>query len=213
MEVRSDRARELKYGQTAPCMKDGGKITKQTVKEDSSMLMETSTMDSGKMIRLTGTVSIAISMEPDTKATGKKTSNMEKASKHGLMVPATKVITWKARSMVKVNSPGLMEALIMGNSLRITLTGSVSMNGQTEESSKESGKIIKWKEEEFSLGPTTGDTRENISMTRKKVKASSSGPMEESMKESGRTESNMVSVSTLQPQARPEKDNGLRARG
>ena len=33
-ELRSDKVKEYKFGQTAPCMKDIGLTTKQMVKED-----------------------------------------------------------------------------------------------------------------------------------------------------------------------------------
>lgn len=59
-ERTSDKARVAKYGQTALCMKVGGKIIKLTEKEDLFMLTVMSTMVNGKMTRHMVTVSIAI---------------------------------------------------------------------------------------------------------------------------------------------------------
>lgn len=123
-----------------------------------------------------------------------------------------KETTSKVRSTVRVNSPGLMEAPIMVSSLRITLTDSVSMSGPTVESSKENGKIIKWKAEECLRGQTIGDMRENISTTRKRDMVSSTGPMAESTRENGKMVNNTASVSTPQPLGKPEKDNGLKVK-
>ena len=60
MEVRSELARENKFGQTVPCMKDGGEKTRQMAKVDSYTLMVMSMMECGLMIRLMDTVFIAI---------------------------------------------------------------------------------------------------------------------------------------------------------
>ena len=47
LEKTSDKVRANKSGQTVQCTKDGGKTTKLTEKEDSSMLTETSMTDNG----------------------------------------------------------------------------------------------------------------------------------------------------------------------
>lgn len=47
-----DKEKEGKYGQTARCMKDGGKIIKLMVEEDLFMQMEMSMMVNGSMIKL-----------------------------------------------------------------------------------------------------------------------------------------------------------------
>ena len=75
----SDKAWALKSGLMGRCTRDGGKITRPTVKEDSSMLTATSTMGTGRTIKLMDTAFTVIWMEPDMKATGKKTSNTVKA--------------------------------------------------------------------------------------------------------------------------------------
>lgn len=55
----SDKEKVVKFGQTVPCMKDGGVITKQMEKEDSFTPMVTSMMVNGKTTRLTAMVSTA----------------------------------------------------------------------------------------------------------------------------------------------------------
>jgi len=45
------KAEAFKYGLTVQCMKAGGKITRPMVREDSSMLMETSMVVGGKTIK------------------------------------------------------------------------------------------------------------------------------------------------------------------
>ena len=56
----SDKEKEDKFGQMAPCMKAGGRITKPMEKEDSFMLMEMFTMANGLMIKPMDSESIAI---------------------------------------------------------------------------------------------------------------------------------------------------------
>lgn len=52
------------------------------------------------------------------------------------------------------------------------------------------------------------NTKENMSMTRKKAKETSSGQMEECIKEDGRTENSMASESILATKNKPEEDFG-----
>jgi hypothetical protein len=54
----SDKVRAFRFGQTVPCMKAGGEITKPMAKVVLSMLMETSMTATGKTIKLMGSVSI-----------------------------------------------------------------------------------------------------------------------------------------------------------
>ena len=56
----SDKEKEDKFGQMAPCMRAGGRITKPMEKVDSSMLMEMFMMANGLMIKLMDLVCIAI---------------------------------------------------------------------------------------------------------------------------------------------------------
>ena len=64
-----------KFGQTAPCMKVGGKIIKLMAKVGLSMLMVMFMTVSGLMIKLMDLESIAISTVPNMKVTGKKINN------------------------------------------------------------------------------------------------------------------------------------------
>ena len=62
-----------------PCMKDGGRITRPTEKEDSFMPMATCMTASGRMTKLMVTVFTVIWTEPSMRGIGKRTSSMEKA--------------------------------------------------------------------------------------------------------------------------------------
>ena len=85
----------------------------------------------------------------------------------------------------------------------------VSINGVMEESLKEIGRIIRWREEAFSHGLITGDTKVNTLMTRKKDKEFSFGLMAENTKANGKTGNNMVLEFIHQLQEKLRKVNGL----
>ena len=105
-----------------------------------------------------------------------------------------------------------MAVLITVPSRRTIFKAMESTIGLTEEYSKDLGTIIKWKVKEYSLGPTAEDMRVTTKMTRRRVKANSSGLMEESMKVAGKTESSMAWVPTLQPVENLSKASGLMVR-
>jgi hypothetical protein len=71
-----------------------------------------------------------------------------------------------------------------------------------EESMKDSGQIISFMGLEFINGQTVVNMMVCIAMIRKKVMVLILGLMAESMKEIGRTESNMVKASSRIPKAR-----------
>jgi hypothetical protein len=75
-----------------------------------------------------------------------------------------------------------------------------------------SGRTIKWRAWEFSPGLTVANTKVNTSTIRRKAKASSSGPTEESTRAIGKMESNTVLVSTHLPLAKPREESGTKAR-
>ena len=87
------KAEVSKCGPMVLCMKDTGRTTKQTAKEDLSMQMEMSTMVTGRMTRPMASEYIVISMELVTRATGKKINSMARGSRPGPMERATRETT------------------------------------------------------------------------------------------------------------------------
>ena len=200
--------KENKFGQTVPCTKVGGKITKPTEWVDLSMQMVMFMMEIGLMIKHTDLVFTVILMELNTKANGKKTSNMVMVLKHGQMVQDIKVNTFKERNTVKDNSHGLMEAPLL-DSLSITiLKDKANTTGLTVENSMDPGKTIKWKVVVFSPGLMAEDTRVTTSMTKKKDKDLSIGQTVENMKVAGKMVNNTELVPTHPPAEKPSKENG-----
>ena len=111
--------------------------------------------------------------------------------------------------MGKESSHGLMEVLMMGNLLKTILKEQEFTCGVMAVSTKEPGKIIKWKAWEFSAGQMAESMKENILMIRKKVKELSSGLMDVNMKVNGRMESKTVLESILLQVENKNKDSGL----
>jgi len=75
-----------------------------------------------------------------------------------------------------------------------------------------SGRTQEWREQVFSHGLIIGDTKVNISMTKRKAKECSTGLMAGNMKEIGRMENNMELECTHQHQASRGRDSGLKER-
>ena len=136
---RLDRERASRSGQTDPCMKDTGSITRLMEREDLFTLMVMSMTASGKMIKLTAMESIAILTVLSTKVNGRTTSNTVMEWRHGQMEPGTKDNTSKAKSKGKVSSLGLMDQLIRELLNRITFKGMASTSGQMAVSIPEPG--------------------------------------------------------------------------
>ena len=181
-------------------------------KAGSSMLTETSMMGTGKMTRPTAMESIVILMEPGTRVIGRKTNNMGRGLRRGLMVQAIEETMLKERSMEQGASPGPMGAHIQDSSLKITLKELASISGQMAESMMENGRTTKWKVMECSLGQTVGSMRGSTLMIRRKGTESSTGLMGGSTRESGKMGSSMEWASTPQPQEKPKRDSGAKAR-
>jgi hypothetical protein len=78
------------------------------------------------------------------------------------------------------------------------------------ESTKESGRITKWKAMECLHGLMVEGMKENILMIKRKAKESSSGQMVESMMVSGKTGNSMELVYTLLPQVKQKLENGMK---
>lgn len=169
LESRSDRDRESKHGLMGHYMKVGGETIRPMAKVDSSMPMEISTMVFGRTIRRMALVFTVTWTVQDTRDTGRKTSSTDKGLRHGQMELVIKEIMLRERSTALVSSLGLMEAPMTVNSMKITLRDKEFINGQTAETTKVSGRTIKWKAMEYSHGPMAEDMRVSISMIKRKV--------------------------------------------
>jgi len=143
---------------------------------------------------------------------GKTTSSMERALKLGRMERAMKVTMWKARKTESASSHGLMDPPIM-DSLLITISmEKVCTVGQTVVSTVVYGRTTRWRVVVCLPGLTIGGTKVSTSMIRKRGTESSTGQMDASMKETGKTANNMESDFIHQLMGNQERVNGLRAR-
>lgn len=88
-----------------------------------------------------------------------------------------KEITLWERSMDRVTSNGLMAQHIKESFLTIIYTAMECMSGLMADDLKETGKTTKWTEKVFSIGLTKGGMKENMLMTRKRVKGILFGQM------------------------------------
>ena len=92
----SNKEWESRFGQTAPCTKDGGIKTRPMEEEGSFTPMAMFMMVIGRMTRHTDVVCTAISTEQSMMENGKKTSSMDRVSRPGQMVQSTRANTNKA---------------------------------------------------------------------------------------------------------------------
>ena len=134
--------------------------------------------------------------EPNTKETGKTTNSTDMEKKLGLMKQSIRESTRMGKSTEKASFCGKMIAAMTEISYRTTSTVWGSMFGTTEESTRESGRIIKWKAREFSPGSMEGATKVNTGMIKRKVLESSLSEMVESMKASGKMVNNTAEASS-----------------
>jgi len=82
------------------------------------------------------------------------------------MVLDTKEIISTVKNMAQVNSTGLMGPHTSGSSSRTISKEEDATIGPMEENTTVIGKIIKWKDMEFSLGQMDGNMKETIKMIR-----------------------------------------------
>merc|ERR1712070_1293593 len=102
------------------------------------------------------------------------------------MVPSMMAITSTVRNTAKEDSPGQMAARTTVTSRTITSRVVEPTTGLTEGCSSDPGSITKWKATVLSHGQMVGNTKVTTSTIRKKDMAFSTGPMAESMKETGK---------------------------
>ena len=88
------------------------------------------------------------------------------------------------------NSYGLIRAHMMVTFTRIIFMEKVNMSGQTEESIKEVGSTIKWKDPVLSHGVTEDAMLVNIKMTKSMGKEHLNGQTEENTSVNGTKENN-----------------------
>ena len=107
--------------------------------------------------------------------TGEKTNSTVKAKKFGLTGLNMKgTMTWAANKD-SVSSNGLMALNTKATFVITALTAKAPTNGKTDEFIQESGKKIKWKAQESSLGLMDENTKVNIETIRRKAKELSHG--------------------------------------
>ena len=133
------KVKENRSGQMDPCMKDGGKITKLTAKEDSFTLMEMSMMVNGSTTKPMDLEYTAILTVPSMKDIGRKISSMEMVSRPGQMVPSMRVNTSKARRMVREDLHGLTDQLTTECFTRTIFKVLANITGLMEENITDSG--------------------------------------------------------------------------
>jgi len=87
-------------------MKENGRMVEPMVRDNSGMLMETSTKAIGKMTKLMALVFTSMLMEQSTLVNGKMTCSMEVDKRRGQMAPSMKENIGKVVSMDRVSTPG-----------------------------------------------------------------------------------------------------------
>ena len=153
------REKASNSGKMAASTKATGKETKPMATGDSSTLMATVIMVIGSTIRHMVVELTSIWTVPSTSATGKKTNSTAMVSKPGQMLPNMRATTNSAKSMGSVPLSGPTDQPILANSI-ITIST----------------------EKVFTLGPTTGNTKENGEPTKCTAKELLHGLTEESTK-------------------------------
>lgn len=115
------------------------KMTKQMVKVDLSMVMETFILVFGLMIKLMDMESIIILMEQFTREIGKMMCKTVMEMKNGPMDLNTKGYILAEKSKDRVNSNGLMDLYIMDSSIKTILRVLALILGLMVESTLEIG--------------------------------------------------------------------------
>jgi len=101
--------------------------------------------ESGRTTKLMGKESIRMWTGQGMRETGLKTNNMGWESRSGLMVLRMRVSISRGRNMGMESSLGQMGALSLGNSMTTIFMEEGFTSGLMEESSMESGRIIRWR--------------------------------------------------------------------
>jgi len=147
----------------------------------------------------------SMKMELSTQGNGRMTSKMVMERSNGQMDRLFKESIRTERRR-KVNSIGLMVPHIMVPSRIIKLMEPAIMSGQTERSTRDSGRTINFMAEENSLSKMEGFIKDSISMIRSMVRDVLLGLMEDAIKVAGKTVNNMelayIKVTQKAPQGK-----------
>lgn len=168
------------------------KITELAGKENSFMQMEIFMKVSGKTIRLTVMAYIYILTTLAMKVNEKMISSMALVRKIGLTVRIMKEITVKVKNMAKVCCISVMDQNIKVILNLMILMAMVSMNGRMRKNMKEIDLETKCMERGKLFGKMEEHTVENMRMIKNTATEILNELMAESIKGSGKMESNMA---------------------
>ena len=131
-------------------------------RDSSGMLMATSTKVIGKMTKLTVMDCISMLMEQNTWDSGKTTCSMEEGRKLGPTAPSMRVTTGKDASMDKANTLGSMAPHTREDGKTIKSADMEHTSGPMVGSTLETGRTTTCMVRESTHGQTEDATRENI---------------------------------------------------
>jgi hypothetical protein len=205
---RFDKERECKFGQMAPCMRVGGRTTRQMAKEDSFIWMETPTMASGIMIKLMGLECFITLMELSITEIGTTISNTEMGWRLGLTEQNMKVIIVMVKNKELENLNGKMAVLTLENLLRMKSMEKVRTAGLTEENMKAIGWPTKCMAKASLNGLMVECTKETTLRIKSKAKECLHGLMVKNTMEAGKMESIMELLLSPRKLGNRRKENG-----
>ena len=145
----SEMVSVVKCGQMVQDMKAIGSLIKLTVKENLSMLTETSMKASGSMTKLMAKEHIPMPMEPTIMEIGSMINNMDSEWSPGLMVLSTRETTSMERKREKENLHLLMVVITKENLNKTRYVDTESTTGQMVSNMTDNGAIIKCMVKEF----------------------------------------------------------------
>ena len=139
----------------------------------------------GWMIKLTVTVFSKELMGQPTKANGSTMTSMGSVLNHGPTGASTRAHTNAAKNMVKALSLGQTALRMQVSFKRMTFAGMGSTRGPTETPSRATGRITRWRVEVSINGKMAASMWVSSETILRRAKERSTGPMAESISESG----------------------------
>ena len=179
---------------TVATIQDNSKMTRQKVKVDYIIQMETTTKEISKIMWHTDTESIFQSLEGSIKDTGKKISAMEKESKPGLMEPSSRANMNIIKNQVTESSSTSMVIPILDRWRAENETEKELWNSKMEDSTKVTGSRTKCMEMEHFFGLLEIATKASIWKIRSMARVNLSIKTALIMREHGGMECVMVQV-------------------
>ena len=137
---------------------------------------------------------------------------MEKELRHGPIMPSMMECIRRAKSTVMAILYGRMVQLILAILLLIILKDKESTIGLMAGNTRANGTTTKWKDMEYSHGPTAASTVDIMLMTKRRDRVSSFGLMVENMMAVGRMVNNMGKEYTHHLRASKREVSGRRAK-